>query len=250
MHTTYHPWRPLAFVIGFAAAGVGCYGAYEYALKLEGEVTYLVLAAPLIAAMAALIPPMAEAFFREGAPLKAILWWVALIPCAAVVFFAAAERTHFAKAGQQADITARAATVGRAESELKDAREALRQAEAEEAKAKAQRQCGPLCREATIRADQARDRVAKAEQALVKAQGSAVAQATLVAPVWLLPAALDLIAFMAIWSGLSGPWWSRVQQEAPRPRVKPRKPAASKRKPKKQRTMRPANANTVVRFPA
>ena len=37
-------------------------------------VTYLVLAAPLIAVAAAFIPPLAEATWRGGHPLKAFLW--------------------------------------------------------------------------------------------------------------------------------------------------------------------------------
>ena len=44
-----------ALALGLTCAGLGCYGAWEFALKLEaGTVTYLVLAAPVIAAAAAL----------------------------------------------------------------------------------------------------------------------------------------------------------------------------------------------------
>jgi hypothetical protein len=50
-----------ALALGLTCTGLGCYGAFEFAYKLEGEVTYLVLAAPVIAATAALIPPIAEA---------------------------------------------------------------------------------------------------------------------------------------------------------------------------------------------
>jgi hypothetical protein len=63
-----------AFVLGLTCAALGCYGAWEFALKLEaGTVTYLVLAAPVIAAAAAMIPPLAEATWRGGHYLKALL---------------------------------------------------------------------------------------------------------------------------------------------------------------------------------
>jgi hypothetical protein len=80
-----------AFLLGLTCAGLGCYGAWEFALTLQGTVTYLVLAAPVIAAAAAMIPPLAEATWRGGHPLKALLWWGVLVPAGAVVFFAAAE---------------------------------------------------------------------------------------------------------------------------------------------------------------
>jgi len=57
----------------------------------------------LSAATAALIPPIAEATWRGGHPLKALLWWAVLVPAAAVVFFCAAERVHVAKIGAQAE---------------------------------------------------------------------------------------------------------------------------------------------------
>ncbi len=62
-----------SIVLGVGAAGLGCYGAYTYALKLEGGVSYLTYAAPLIAAAAALIPPIAEAVWRNGEWFKAVV---------------------------------------------------------------------------------------------------------------------------------------------------------------------------------
>lgn len=92
--------------LGFICASLGCYGAFEFTYALEGQVTYLVLAAPVIAASAALIPPIAETAWREGAPFKAILWWLALVPAGAVVFFSSSERVHIAKAGAEAERSA------------------------------------------------------------------------------------------------------------------------------------------------
>jgi hypothetical protein len=103
-----------ALALGVSCAGLGAFGAYEFR-KLEGGVTYLVLAAPLIAVTAAVIPPIAEATWRSGHPLKATLWWLVLVPAGAVVFFSAAERVHVAKAGAQAERDALRGAASRAE---------------------------------------------------------------------------------------------------------------------------------------
>src|SRR5262245_26245954 len=92
-----------ALALGAICAGLGCFGACQLASKLEGEASYLVLAAPVVAATAALIPPMAEATWRSGHAVKALPWWAVLLPAGAVVFFSAAERVHAAKAGAAAE---------------------------------------------------------------------------------------------------------------------------------------------------
>ena len=77
-----------SLLLGLTCAALGAYGAFEFAHRLEGgSLTYLVLAAPMIAVTAALIPPIAEATWRSGRPLKAVLWWAVLVPAGAVVFF-------------------------------------------------------------------------------------------------------------------------------------------------------------------
>jgi hypothetical protein len=43
----------------------------------------------VVALTAALIPPLAEATWGAGGRLKAVLWWIALVPAATVVFFSA-----------------------------------------------------------------------------------------------------------------------------------------------------------------
>ena len=95
-----------ALALGLTCASLGCYGAFEFAYRLEGAVTYLVLAAPVIGASAAVIPPIAETTWRGGHALKALLWWAVLLPAGAVVFFSAAERVHTAKAGAEAERSA------------------------------------------------------------------------------------------------------------------------------------------------
>src|SRR5262245_14097777 len=104
-----------ALALGLICSGLGCYGAFEFALRLESEVTYLVLAAPVVAATAALIPPIAEATWRSEQTLKALLWWAVLLPAGAVVFFSAAERVHTAKAGAEAERSALRGAAFRAE---------------------------------------------------------------------------------------------------------------------------------------
>src|SRR5688500_10046704 len=105
--TPNRAWRHLSIGIGAVLAGIGCYGAWEYAFKLEGTVSYLVVAAPVIAVAAALIPPLAEHCWRERQWSQSVMLWLVLIPAAATMFFAAAERVHSAKAGAAAERASR-----------------------------------------------------------------------------------------------------------------------------------------------
>jgi len=107
-----------ALALGLTCAALGCYGAFEFAYRLEGGLTYLVLAAPVIAATAALIPPIAEATWRSGQIPKALLWWAVLLPAGAVVFFSSAERVHGATAGAEAERGALRGAASRAEATL------------------------------------------------------------------------------------------------------------------------------------
>jgi hypothetical protein len=214
-----------ALALGLSCAGLGAFGAYEFAHRLEGEVTYLVLAAPLIAVTAAFIPPLAEATWRRGHFLKATLWWLVLVPAGAVVFFSAAERVHVAKAGAKAERDAFRGAASRAEAALTRAQADLAKARAEANVARGQKQCGPACRtklavEASAQAD-----VDAAKRELLSTESRATADSPLQAPMWLLPAALDLVAFMAVWTGLSkGPVKGRRGEPARRRRRRVRRP--------------------------
>jgi len=90
----YASYRIASTFLGLTCAGLGSYGAFEFAYKLEGTMSYLVIAAPVIAVTAALIPPIAEATWRAGGYVKALLWWAVLVPAGAVVLYSAAERVH------------------------------------------------------------------------------------------------------------------------------------------------------------
>jgi len=190
--------------LGVSCAGLGAFGAYEFAHSLEGEVTYLVLAAPLIAVTAALIPPIAEATWRGGHPLKTLLWWAVLVPAAAVVFYSAAERVHVAKAGAQAERSALRGAAARAQAALTSSEAELAKARADASAARAQKQCGPVCRTKLAAEAAAKADVEAARRELLSAESKATTDSPLQAPTWLLPTALDLVAFMAIWTGLSG----------------------------------------------
>jgi hypothetical protein len=133
------------------------------------------------------------------------MWWAVLVPAAATVFFGAAERVHVAKAGAEAERSALRKAAGRAGQELSEAKQEAAKAQTEARKAEARKTCGATCREVKQARDEAYSRLEKAEQGLFTAEAKATPEASLKAPEWLLPAALDLIAFMAIWTGLTGP---------------------------------------------
>src|SRR5262245_3597841 len=198
----YNLHRVASTALGSICSGLGCYGTFEFAYRLEGSVSYLVLAAPVVALTAALIPPLAEATWRSGAHIKALLWWAALIPAGAVVFFSAAERVHTAKAGGEAERAALRSAVARAETALAEARTENAKAQAEADKVRGWNQCGPKCTGIKATAEANRELVADAEAKLAKAEAMAKLEAPFKAPVWLLPAALDVVAFMALWTGL------------------------------------------------
>lgn len=125
---TIRKWGWGSIALGLIAAGLGCYGAFEFGLKQEGgRVSYLVIAAPVIAAAAAIIPPIAEDCWKGGMYRKCLLWWLVLVPAAATVFFASSERVHVAKSGAEAEGAAYHKVVDRATSELAEVRAGTRQ---------------------------------------------------------------------------------------------------------------------------
>jgi len=182
---------------------------WEWPLRITilrpSGVSYLVLAAPLIAVTAALIPPIAEATWRGGHPLKALLWWAILVPAAAVVFFTAAERVHVAKAGAQADRSALRSAAVRARTAFTKAETELAKARADANKARGQKKCGSDCRTKLAAEAAAIADVKAAGRELLSSESKATMDSPLQAPTWLLPTALDLVAFMAIWTGLERP---------------------------------------------
>ena len=198
-------WRIASAGLGAAAAALGMYGAYQFGLKLEGGVSYLTIAAPVVALAATLIPPFAEEAWRSRQHGKSLLWCAVLVPAALTVFFGTAERVHVAKAGPQAERQALRNVAERAKEELAEAKREAAEAQAEVRKAEAKPACKASCKETKLARGEASARVETAERSLVEAEAKAATEASLRAPEWLLPASLDFIAFMGIWSGLAGP---------------------------------------------
>ena len=83
-------------------------------------------------------------------------------------------------------------------------------ARAEANQARGQKQCGPSCRTKLAAEAAAKADVEAASQAVLLADQK-VHREPVESPVWLLPAALDVVAFMAIWTGLI-PWGAREEK--------------------------------------
>ena len=169
------------------------------------------------------------------------------------MFFSAAERVHDAKAGAQAERSALRGAALRAEATLTNAEAELAKARAGANKARGQKQCGPDCRTKLAAEVSAQADVEAARLGLLQAQRKATAESPIKAPVWLLPAALDLVAFMAIWTGLSSAGWAskasaRVPVKRPRRRTVRRRQRVSEA-PTKTR-LAAGNDNNVVPFSA
>jgi hypothetical protein len=204
--TTNRIWSGVSIALGLVAGGLGCYGAWEFAKTLDGStLSYIAVAAPVVAAAAALIPPLAEHFWKQGMRFKAVLWWLVLLPAAATVFYAAAERVYHAKSGAETERSALRNDSGRAPVELDAARAAELVASAEASKASGWKNKGSKYQGIVATHDAAKARLESAKLALIAAEKKATPESALKAPAWLMPLALDLIAFIAIWSGLTGP---------------------------------------------
>jgi hypothetical protein len=222
--------RALSLFIGISAAALGCYSAFTFAVKLDGS-SYLALAAPLVAASAPIIPPIAMRAWTARRYFDSIVLWLALVPATLTVFFAAAERTHYANAGAAAERAAAHSSAARADSDLADAKASTKTATAAADKVRGlnDKACGPKCQSIRASETAATGRVADTERALRKAQGQSQAEASLTAPVWLLPVALDLVAFAFIACGLGA---HRKTEPAPAAKSKAKGKAKNKSKPR------------------
>jgi hypothetical protein len=119
-------------------------------------------------------------------------------------------------------------------------------------KAKGQKKCGSDGRAKLAAETSATADLEAARRELLSAESKATTDSPLQAPTWVLPAALDVIAFMALWTGLSG------HRSGPaRKPIQVKRRAATKRKSRVPRTTdakaraealfrRKANDNSVV----
>ena len=147
----------------------------------------------------------------------------------------------------------------RAQAALTKAEHSYDMARAAANKARGQKRCGPDCRTKLAAETAAQADVDVARQALLKSESVATSDSPIQAPVWLLPAALDLVAFMAMWTALSGgreklqPATVRVATQGKKRKAKRSQPRVSKEDAARAQAealfRRGANDN-VVRFPA
>jgi len=196
--TTLTLIRSTALTVGAAAAGVGCYAAYEAAAKADGG--YLMIAAPVVALAAAVIPAYAEMALKSRQFVKALALFVVFLPCAATVFYTAAERVHLAKAGGEAQRAALRTVVERAAADLAEAKaqKAAATTAANRVRGLEGKACKVACLSAKVTETATAGRVAEAEAALAAAEAKAVAEGQIKAPEWLQPLALDLAGIILI----------------------------------------------------
>jgi hypothetical protein len=227
--------------LGVLVAALGCYGALEWSLSLEGKLSYLVVATSVIPVIGAFIPYFADLAKQQKRTGYAIAWWFSLIPVVAVMFFSSAERVHVATAGAAAERAASRGAVTLAEKALDAAQRKLDAAEADAKKARllprapASRTSKPAswCDAACLarwdaEADAARARVAAARGEISALAAKAPQEAAIKLPAWLIPAATEPFAFLALAMGLL---WQMPERKAKRKRNAKRK---STPKPPKQ----------------
>ncbi len=193
--------RITALTVGTAAAGVGCYASYEAALKADGG--YLVLAAPIVAIAAAVIPCFWERAVHDKQWIRATALFLVGLPCVATIYYTAVERNHLAKAGGEAERAALHTAVDRARANLNEASQAKATATAAANRVRGLegQACKAACLSAKATETAAITRVTQAEAALVAAEAKAVTEVGMKAPDWLLPLALELAGMILIAAG-------------------------------------------------
>lgn len=186
--------RISALALGIGAVGVSCFAAYSAAASVDGG--YLTIAAPLVALSAAAIPAYAEVAIHHRQWMRLVCMMAVWTLCAATVFFAAVERTHYAKGAGEAQRAAMHTAADRAKADLADAKSAAATATA--AANKVRGKDGPRARAILASETEALSRVEQAKTALIASEGHAVTESDIKAPDWLLPLSLDLVGMVLI----------------------------------------------------
>ena len=202
-----------ALVIGVAFTIFGMWGASEWAYNLEGKISYLVLVATFVPVGVSVVPSFIEhALKGKKKRWISALSWACVLPAAlAVVWFATAERQHYAKAASAAERNASHGAVLLAEAALTTAQRKLETVEADARKARglprkpAGKNSKPntWCDDACLKRQDdaviaAKKDVADARADVTRLAGQAQAEAPYSAPVWLLPAVNDALAFLGL----------------------------------------------------
>lgn len=238
--------RAAAVAVGLAAAGVGCYAAYEAAAKADGG--YLMIAAPIVALLAALIPILFEIAFRDRQWIRGLVLFAVWVPCVAVVFYSATERNHLAKAGAEAERSALRLIADRAKAELTGANAAKAGAIAAANKVRGVEghDCKLSCLSIKATEQAAIGRAGQAEKALAAAEARAVTESEIKQSDWWLPLALDLAGIFMISTGFNLGRLPAPPIEAPVEKKDPRRVAAGIKAGRKVKLNKAIAAGTVT----
>ena len=203
-------WYPALFLLGCGIGGLNAWAAWDFYLKAEGSITYLVIAAPVLALAINIIPPAAKIAWQRD-PLMASAMLLTVPFCAWFLFSTSAERLHQTKATQSAKNTSVVLASTRAEAELNEAKAKYNSLDKEIALAGANVNCQKQikCRATLEQAVSLQDRIAKAEAELKELQSTATSESRWKSPDWLLPALVEFMAFVLTWFGLSRRWIDR-----------------------------------------
>ena len=198
--------RIAAGVMGVGATGISAYAATSHAFALEESISYLVVAAGMIAVSVTIIPPAVETLWRRGHRLKAGCWILALVPAATVVFTSAATRVHDANEAARAERISLERAAKRVEQDRDSARERLATAigQADRYRGLSDKDCNHRCRTARASEIEARAQAVNADTRLTEAEKLLRTASALTAPNWILPVAVDMIGFLGVWTAWSG----------------------------------------------
>lgn len=231
MNSVDAAWRAACLMGALILGAISAYGGFEFTKKLEGGISYIVIASPVVIAFAALIPPIGEWQWKRKQYVKSIVWWLVLLPAAYFVFCAATERYHAAQAGAQAERSAYSSQVVRAENSLETLKSEAKAAKEASDKTKAREKLGRKCNSECLSIREKSDRLAKevsdAEKALLNAEKQKTVESGIWFPPWLLGLTMDLMVFVAVWTGLHGTFDVEETKKAKR-RYRRRKPSTPK----------------------
>jgi len=203
--------------VGVVVGTLDVYASYEYALGLEKRVvTYLVIASPVVTALATIVAPLSKALWKERAYPVALGMWMILGLCGWFLFSTTSDRAWKTKAAEASEHTARILAVGRAKSRLEEAvAEESPSFRTRVSAAKANPNCQRLssCRSLLQQAEDTTKRIEAATAALSEAEKAATQQNPYQAPSWLLPVCMLVTAFFFVWAAFTGPWIERSKPD-------------------------------------
>lgn len=192
--------RSVAFLIGVVAAVLASYGAWEMQMKIEKVINYLVIAAPFVTFTSALMPPMAESLWNVKHRTKSVVTWLTIVPVAVLAFFSAYERVHYSKEAIAAEQRAFASQKSRLEKDLEIAQLATKDEVTKQDAQLKLKACKEDCQAKwKKKVDDAREVEANVQEKITEIEKKLLDKPEVSAPLWLLPATLDLLIYVSIW---------------------------------------------------